>query len=94
MAELITIPVITDPLGASWEQPSSANMLIDDESAIMSQADLDKLAEYSMSNPTGAYEGKMWKRLGQINNIFYLCWYSTAIEEGYLDINFRRIIIL
>jgi len=55
------VPVITHPLGSSWKQPLAASILIDDTHALMWKSDFDKLANYSMSTPTGAYEGKMWK---------------------------------
>jgi hypothetical protein len=38
-------------------------MLMDDEVAIVSQEDFDRLSDYSASIPTGVCDGKVWKAL-------------------------------
>lgn len=55
------IPLITHPMGKHWNQPALENIEVDDTHALMSQRDFDELADYSHSNPSGVYEGKMWK---------------------------------
>lgn len=67
MAKIISmvnpvIPPITAELGKCWDQPNTDNWLIDEKSVIMSKRDFDKLAEYSLTNPTALYAGKCWKR--------------------------------
>lgn len=62
MTETCTIPPITDPLGAHWDQPDRASILIDATHALMTVATFKALHEYSCSNPSGVYEGKMWRR--------------------------------
>lgn len=58
-----SIPPITDLLGRYWEQPSISEILFDElnDYVIMSQSTFDKLANYSCSQPSGVYEGKMWR---------------------------------
>ena len=55
------IPEMTDPLSRYWKQPDRSEILVDDTHAIMTKKTFEKLANYSMSNPTGIYEGKMWR---------------------------------
>ena len=56
------IPPMTHPYSKYWEQPDRSLIRIVGESARMSKDTLAELLEYSSTNPTGAYEGKMWKR--------------------------------
>jgi len=63
MSKLIQIPKITDPLGRNWEQPDGSDILVDDECAVMSRKSFDKLKDYSVSQPSALYDGKMWKNL-------------------------------
>lgn len=85
------IPPITDPLGRSWDQPSSKNILIDDTHALMSLRVFEELAEYSCSFPSGVYPGKMWRRHnGSFDHAFIarggkpewqLWWFGIAIND-------------
>lgn len=95
------IPEITDPHGSSWRQPDRAEILIDDTHALMSEESFNKLAEYSMSQPSGVYPGKMWRRN---QNVFkpnapkrwVLCWYGAEFEDGgekYVSNNYRKILL-
>jgi hypothetical protein len=99
------IPPMTHELSRYWEQPLAAEILVDDVHALMTRATFDKLAEYSASNPTGAYEGKMWKRLdGEFDEEFkahggvpewLLCWFGESqIGPGYVSNNHRKILLL
>ena len=99
------IPPITHELGRYWEQPPAAEILVDDTHALMTRATFDKLAEYSTSFPTGAYEGKMWKRHdGAFDEEFkadggmpewLLCWFGESqIGPGYVSNNHRKILLV
>ena len=99
------IPAITHELGRYWEQPSPAEILVDDTHALMTRATFDKLAEYSASNPTGAYEGTMWKRHdGDFDEAFkarggvpewLLCWFGESqIGPGFVSNNHRKILLV
>lgn len=93
------IPPITDPLGRGWDQPSTDNWLIDDESVIMSNRDFEKLHEYSCTNPTALYAGKCWRRHVEISkrgiDKWYLCFVTDVLNEPrYVDINTREILIM
>lgn len=55
------IPPITNPLGKGWDQPGREGILVDDTHAVMRQSAFDALLDYTASQPTGCYEGKMWK---------------------------------
>lgn len=69
----IIIPPITDPLGKYWSQPKTENIKFAFKCAWVSKQDYALLAEYSATNPTGAYQGKMWKRI--VRGQAYLCWF-------------------
>ncbi len=95
------IPEMTDPLGTSWHQPSREDITVDAVSATMSQATFDALAEYSASQPSGVYPGKMWKRHDGVYDrefiarggkpVWMLCWYARGLE--YCATKCRRIIV-
>lgn len=91
---MIFIPPMTDPLGKYWEQPKTENIKLCDSHVHISQSDFEKLKNYSMSNPSGVYEGKMWKRFS--NGSWVLCWYQQCVppKEGFLDINVLPIKII
>lgn len=104
-ATFTAIPPITDPLGRAWKQPDRALILINDTTAIMTRRTFESLAEYSATNPSGAYEGKMWRRHdGAFDREFLakggkpewlLCWYGESrIGPGYVSNNSRKIVIL
>lgn len=84
------IPIMTHPLSSAWDQPSKENILVDDNYAVMSQTDFDKLHEYSCSIPSGVYEGKMWKVKGKK---WFLEWYSPSKVLGRCAVNAREILI-
>ena len=86
------IPDMIHPLGKHWQQPNRDNILIDDTYALMNNRSLGELYEYSMSIPTGVYEGKMWK--ARSKNRWFLRWYGVENEEGLLPILIREIIIV
>lgn len=62
------IPPITHPWGRVWIQPNPKDIILDDEYAAMKQKDFDLLADYTASEPTGKYNGKMWK--GEFDTAF------------------------
>ena len=102
------VPPITDPMGRGWEQPDRLKMVFDSKTVIMSREDFNKLYEYSTSNPTGCYLGKMWKR--QNYNIikgdddedvikwlhtWKLCWFDLSSKgDKWCSTETREIIIL
>jgi hypothetical protein len=86
------IPVITEPLGRYWEQPSIKDILIDDNYAVMTESTLKQLKDYSRSQPTGVYGGKMW-RAGE-GNLWYLKWWDNPDENDMCKGNVREILIL
>lgn len=55
------VPPIKNELGKYWEQPPREQIVIDEKFAVMHSGTFEKLCDYSGSNPTGVYEGKMWK---------------------------------
>lgn len=91
------IPPITHPWGKVWIQPNPKDIILDDEYAVMKQKDFDLLADYTASEPTGKYNGKMWK--GEFNTAYgrkwYLCWChdeNSVSQEIY--ISYREILII
>lgn len=97
------IPPITEPMGKNWRQPDPAGFIIDATHVIMSQADFDNLLEYSGSQPTGVYPGKMWKshvgvyspRVKEEDCYWVLRWFGYSEKgEQFCSNNHRKIIIL
>lgn len=91
------IPPITHELGRYWNQPDREGILIDEKHALMERKTFDGLADYSCTNPSGVYEGKMWK--GRVDYYdeskgWALCWYGPSNKPDHVSNNVRRIILL
>lgn len=104
LAHRNVIPPTVHPLGQYWEQPPMMEIEIDDTHALVPRRIFDALKEYSLSVPTGAYEGKAWRR--QVGYFVYgcwrpavpeqwlLCWYGVSEAKGKVSINARKILVL
>lgn len=96
------IPPMAHAYGRYWEQPSIENILIDDTHALMSAVDFQKLHEYSGTNPSGVYEGKMWKRHdGKFDHRckpedwkWLLCWFGFSDVPNMVSNNHRIILLM
>lgn len=90
--KLNAIPVITDHLGRYWRQPVIKDIEIDDTHALMNKKTFDELLEYSCSQPTAVYEGKMWK--SKTIDGWVLRWFGIDHKdrEGYCSNNSRLIL--
>lgn len=86
-----TIPEMTHSLGAAWDQPRREHICVYDDVAIMDRKTLEGLNDYSASNPSGAYEGKMWRR--QVRDKWFLCWYGPSDDPAKVSINTRPILL-
>lgn len=89
------IPEMTNPLSRYWDQPLTRNILIDDKNALMTKDDFEKLLDYSKSNPSGIYEGKMWK--SGSDEKWFLRWIGlpdNLDEPDMLNIYSREIILI
>lgn len=86
------IPQMTHPLSRHWHQPKRDQVAVYDDIAIMDRQTLTELPEYSASIPSGAYEGKMWRR--QVRDQWFLCWYAPSDDPAMLQINRRPIRLL
>ena len=84
------IPVITNPLGKYWKQPEVEQIELDNNHALMSKKTFNKLQEYSCSQPTGVYEGKMWK--SKTIDGWVLRWFSENYDKDYCSNNSRMIL--
>lgn len=93
ISALQIIPDMTHPYGKHWKQPKRDDILITEKEAKMSEEDFKKLADYSHSQPTGAYEGKMWKTSAAEGG-YYLAWFGVGKTESTVSTNFRKITIL
>lgn len=90
---LIEIPTMTHPLSIHWRQPNTSNFAVDNEIAMMSKRDFDALPEYSISTPTGVYEGKCWK--AKRGGIWYLRWYDKDDGDPRgLPTPWRKIVVI
>ena len=86
-----TIPPMNSPLCRGWFQPNVQDILVDDTHALMEEKDFNELKDYSLSHPSGVYEGKMWK--SNLSGTWYLMWYGFS-EGGFCSNNHRKIIKL
>lgn len=87
-----TIPPMTDPLGKHWEQPDRSEITLDDTHAIMNEAILKKLKDYTRSKPTGCYPGKMWR--GKYGDSWWLFWFGYHKDPNYCSNHRREILIV
>lgn len=86
------IPGITDKRGAHWAQPSRKYIWLDEKYALMKDQTFRSLVEYSSSEPTGMYEGKMWKcRRG---DAWYLRWFVDRKDLKTMLVESREIIVV
>jgi hypothetical protein len=86
------IPPITHPLGKGWDQPDRHLIEIDETHAMMSWQVRSALLCYDCTLPTGAYEGKMWRRRECGRDL--LCWFSSSDKPEMLSINYREILVV
>lgn len=102
MSEIETIPPITDPMGKNWDQPAVDEIDLSEGVARMSKSTFDNLAEYSATNPSGVYPGKMWKRHDGLfdpkcnpsERQWLLCWYDISSRGPEWCSNHWRKIVL
>lgn len=84
------IPIMDDPLGKHWRQPTDIRSApMDDQHILLSSEQVAGLAEYSSTIPTGVYPGKCWKRLQSTGPLFV--WFG-AETDGKCPILFREIL--
>jgi len=98
------IPPMTHELSRHWEQPRTAEIEIDDTHALMTRRTFENLAEYSATNPSGVYEGKMWRREDGAFDykflarggkpVWLLCWYGLSDKPGMVSNNSRKILVV
>lgn len=96
------IPDMDDPMGQHWDQPSRDKILVDDKVALMEQSAFDALHDYSHSQPTGVYPGKMWRAQYGTgpNKKWFLCWFGHSSKghsskgEKFCSNNYREIVII
>jgi len=89
------IPPITEPMGKYWKQPDPSKILIDDTHAVMDEKTFLMLHDYSYSNPTGVYPGKMWRygRPTVGGERWWLKWYGQVEDTTVCSDNSREILI-
>lgn len=104
------IPPMTDPLGKHFRQPRREAILVGQDSAFMSHATFAALSDYSTTNPSGVYPGKMWKgeRFKAVDSVqdgrpvrhmvrsgvWELRWYGIVPGNDQVCSNNRRVIVL
>lgn len=97
----LVVPDMVHPYGKHWKQPLREAITINDANAFMDRATFDQLADYSYSQPSGVYEGKMWKA----SNAYYhktengeplrwwLHWFGPGDHPDYCSDHVREIVI-
>jgi hypothetical protein len=63
---------MTDPRSEYWTQPNRSDILLDDYYAVMTKESFNNLLEYTLSQPSLTYNGKMWK--SKLHNRWVLRW--------------------
>lgn len=97
-SESALIPVFADLRGnftnggMSWNQPHRRYIEIDEEYALMTKQTFEGLREYSLTIPSGKYEGKMWK--ANRGGTWYLYWYDHDDNPEMIKIERREILLL
>lgn len=97
------IPPMTDPQGRYWKQPSRFYIEVDDMHALMSKETFEALPEYSASNPSGVYPGKMWRRYDGVYDQAFLrsggtpewllVWYGASDNPKFCSVNHRKVVL-
>ena len=94
----LVIPRITDPLGRSWEQPNTELLRITDEFVYISTHAFTFLKDYTNSQPTGVYPGKIWKVKMFTDKtkipIWVLRWFGNSDDPNYVTNHWREIAII
>ena len=80
--------------GKYWKQPARENILVDDKHALMSRADFDELPDYTASEPSGVYAGKMWKAQYGSERRWWLLWFGVHVDPKYCTKDYREIIVV
>lgn len=97
MSENNTIPLITHPFGRAWQQPPTYLILVDDTHAVMSRLDFQILMDYTRSQPSALYNGKMWKTQLESEDAakWFLCYcHNENNKTSEIDIAYREILII
>jgi hypothetical protein len=87
------IPPMTYPLSSGWEQPNISEILVDKDTALMTEQTMRKLLKYESSFPTAAYTGKMWRTTFKEGGPC-LVMYAEELPNDRIKIRYRRIIII
>lgn len=74
------IPKITDKRGMLWKQPHRRYIEIDEEYALMTKQTFEGLREYSVTIPSGEYEGKCGRPIEEVYGI-YIGMIMTIIHQ-------------
>lgn len=90
------VPPITEPLGRYWEQPDPTNWLFSPTEVLMPAADLLLLSDYSYSQPSAVYEGKMWRlrNFPERDPNWYLHWWGPSENPQMCRNHVRKIITI
>ncbi len=82
MTGLDIIPEMTDPMGRHWVQPNRKDLFFCNIRVHLTIKDFNLLRDYSWSNPTGTYAGKMWKAF--YKGAWQLEWWIDDKQPGYV----------
>ena len=92
------IPPMTHGLSSGWNQPNLDAIQMDDEIAYMRESTFKSLKDYSYSQPSGVYEGKMWRCNSFVNDRQYrswlLKWFDFSADPNMCSTKWREIGII
>lgn len=76
-----------------WDNPRREDILaIDKDYVIMTRGAFAKLPDYTASEPTLKYNGKMW-RMNTKKDGWLFCWCNNS-DGQFIDINYRKVLFL
>lgn len=98
------IPPMTHELSSGWYQPDHRRFLFDESHVLMRRWEFEELMEYSCSQPSGVYDGKMWKRHNGIYDQRFLagggvpewllCWFGPSDDPDCCSTFTRKILLV
>ncbi len=91
---LHVIPLMDHPYAKHWEQPYRGDIILNETHAFMSERTLKQLLDYSQSQPSGDYPGKMWRAADRGSDQWYLKWFDVSPKgDDYCSTKTRKIVI-
>lgn len=89
------IPEMTHPLSEHWDQPDRRNLIFVGDKIHLTRPVWDALCSYDCTDPSGVYEGKMWRARGVDHKGAWqqLRWYGHSKNPNNCSCNARDVVV-